>query len=139
MHGTSITLKIFPTDAGFVHQHDNQRDLFRQGFGMVGNCQIISRLEMGDMLRAGNVASWKQAKQVKQKRRLRVFDAGVAHNACLYIGGTLRNFRGRYKRLQGKSEADSVTTGKLGAYRRHNIGQSSASPSTFENLLHASL
>ena len=65
MHSTPMPLKVFPADAGFVHQYDNQADLFRQGFGTVGNCLILSRLEKGDKSRAGNVASCKQAKQVK--------------------------------------------------------------------------
>lgn len=90
LHVTLRVLKVSPADAGFVHQYNHQTDLFRQDFGMVDDCWIRSRLGKRDQLKGGNVASWKQAKQVKQTWKLGVSDAGVTHItsytlAALYV------------------------------------------------------
>lgn len=71
MHVTPMALKSFPTDAGFVHQWGHQTDLVRQGFGMVDDCWIRSRLGKRDKLRGGNV---------------RIVEAGEAGEADVQTG-----------------------------------------------------
>ena len=71
MHVTPMTLKVVPIDVGFVHQCGHQTDLIRQGFGMVDDCWIRSRLGKRDKLRGGN---------------LRVVEVGEAGEADVEIG-----------------------------------------------------